>query len=344
MVHYSAPSGITSTSAKRVFLFSAGSLQRQLLAYCVFKRVAADSEESEIYRCIRIGAIRIETPNGESGLYRMGEPKDRSSEKEVLVRINRYLRLRGAERAIAPSQRFLICAATVNSAREVAQVLLEHFKRIRGEDVDPALIISVGGALSSTGESAGKVDFTEIDRVFGEYSARLHGVLDQTSIAQFRATLPWTAEHHRDEVCALLDHCLHDSKTALRRLDLVDYVVTTLSTRVENGMRHVVREPWTSSTRLQAVCSMVEEKVGNELDTVEHRLREVLDELTDLEDVACIVDEVRKIKHSLGKGFFKPSILLRIVEFNALVANHFESLLDAERAMDDDVVRFFRVQ
>ena len=55
-------------------------------------------------------------------------------------------------------------------------------------------------------------------------------------------------------------------------------------------------------------------------------------------------NEVRRIKHSLGKGFFEPAILRRIVEFNAAVANHFESLLDAERAMDDELVRYFRVQ
>jgi hypothetical protein len=175
-------------------------------------------------------------------------------------------------------------------------------------------------------------------------SARLHGVLDQTSIAQFRATLPWAAERNREEVRALLDHCLHNSKTALRRLDLVDYVVTILSTRVENGMRHVVRDPWKVSTRLQAVCTMVQEQMGDELGEVDLRLREAIAELADLEDVACVVDEVRKIKRSIGKGFFQPSILHRIVEFNAAVSNHFESLLDAERAMDDDIVRYFRVQ
>jgi hypothetical protein len=226
----------------------------------------------------------------------------------------------------------------------VAQILLDHFKRIRGHDGDPNLGLLQRGRALSADQALGEMDLAKIDRVFDEYSGRLHSVLDQTSIAQFRATLPGTAEHHRDEVRALLDHCLHDSKTALRRLDLVDYVVTILSTRMENGMRHVVRDPWKSSPRIQAVCTMVQEQVGDEFDEVDARLREVMVELADLEDVASMVDEVRKIKHSIGKGFFQPTILRRIVEFNAAVSNHFESLLDTERAMDDDIVRYFRVQ
>jgi hypothetical protein len=238
--------------------------------------------------------------------------------QKLEARIRRYLRVRAADRAVAFATRFRDSIDAGRCARRAAEAL-------RGE-------------LRHRGGDAPALDLSALDACLEDYGAAVQAVVSATPLAQFRATIAAALELQRAEVGAFLDFCLQDANTALARIDLVDFLVTALCTSTQNGMRQVVRDPTRLTRRLTAVSEAVAGQLGAEADAAAARLREATGRLADLEDVADQVAEMRALKQALGRAFFAPEVLRAMVAWNVAVANHFQTLLDAERQADKDLL------
>ena len=150
-------------------------------------------------------------------------------EEELRERGRRYLKLRSAERAISEATRFSEFLLAATNAREISERISERMRRI-GE-----------GQPGADGGIA--IELEMIDTLLGRYTRALHEVVDRTPLARLRATLPSAIQNTPDEVTDLLDFCLEDQGIALRRLDLLDYLITTLCTEQRDGLRVVSRNP-----------------------------------------------------------------------------------------------------
>lgn len=243
---------------------------------------------------------------------------DRNPVAEIERRVRGYAQLRAAERAILSGGRFRDCLTVSDRARDVLAQLrsgLEHLS------VDSPELES---------------DLAAVDETLRSYSHLLLEILEHTSIASFRATLPATVVIGRDDVIGLLDLCLQSQETALGNRDLIAYLVTLLSTRTENGLQTVVGDPATVTRRLRSLCVAVENQLSGPGHEIEAKIRSVTESILDLADLDSAVCRVRSIKKDIGFRFFLPPILRALVEYNVTISNRLQALLDQDRTMDKE--------
>ncbi len=132
---------------------------------------------------------------------------------EVLARGRRFGALRAAQRALVPSVRGpekLPPIAAVRELRDDLQALIGELRES-------------GGTINVAGDRVAAID-AALDR----YAIQLREVADGIAISQFRASLTEADFERREEVAALLDLLLEEDDGIVKRLTLIDYLITAL--------------------------------------------------------------------------------------------------------------------
>jgi hypothetical protein len=231
-------------------------------------------------------------------------------------RFHRYATLRAAQRslyAIRPLAGVLPADEELREARE----LLRAF----GPDTQ-------GGALDETRSSA----IIEIDRRLARASCELRSQIESTPFSELRAVLPAACDERRDEVAALLDLCLDEADLS-RFADLVDYLVTLLSTEAVHGDRQAASDPVEATPRFQDLCESVDGYDPDEVRAQVEAFDVAILELKQSESAEPVIDRMRTRKSELGPLRFVPDVLRKVVEYNLAVWNCLEDEVEAERTL-----------
>jgi hypothetical protein len=190
---------------------------------------------------------------------------------------------------------------------------------------------TASGPRASVEEQRAQLD--EIDRLLSSVAEELRGLAESIGFSQFRATLPGMRQRRPQEVAALLDLCLEDPQGRGRTLHLIDYITTLLSTDSHGTDRTLIADPVHATPMLRALCESVTGYDPSEIEGHLERLDAAIAELHRAESIEPVVRRTRGYKAELGRLFFVPDVLRKIVEYNIAVSNRIEDLLVAERTL-----------
>lgn len=222
----------------------------------------------------------------------------------------RYATLRGALRAMAPAPELLDAGA------------------IEGRFLETRRMLQSAGA---DGAQADPQELRKIDDALDGLARDLVATSDRVSFWQYRATLPVVLEQAPKDVEALLEVCM--SGPERRWTDLVDYIVTLLATTDVGGRRSVRCDPSTAFACLDVICSQAAEEATENAVALEAQLAEACDALDRGDPVGDIVQRVRDIKRDATPEFFVPSVLRRVIAFNAAVHNRMSQQEETRRSL-----------
>jgi hypothetical protein len=222
----------------------------------------------------------------------------------------RYATLRGALRAMAPAPELLDAGSIESRFAEIRRLL----QGSAGDAPDPEAQRKVEAALDGLTDD-------------------LVATSDKVSFWQYRATLPIVLEQAPKDLESLLEVCMVGS--VRRWTDLVDYLVTLLATRESEGHRSVHSDPSTICACIEEICGQAAEEATAEADDLESRLGEACDALERGEPVGEIVQRVREIKRNATADFFVPTVLRRVVAFNAAVHNRMAQQEETRRSLHE---------
>jgi len=237
------------------------------------------------------------------------------------ARLRRYARLRAAERALMTCGRFQESLAMAQAARDVAARMRAGLE---------------GVSAGATGAPSPERELAALDAALADYSRSLRQTLARTPVADLRASLPGAALLYREEVEALLDLCLEDRASAFENLDRIDYLMTLLSSRMQNAAQSVIADAAKASPRLSALSAAVQRKLGDTGREPAEEIHSAAQAVVDMDDLGETVERMRVFKHSLDLRFFLPDVLRAVVDYNAAIANQLQALLDQERTMDKE--------
>ena len=166
-------------------------------------------------------------------------------------------------------------------------------------------------------------------------STELRRLAAQTPFSELRATLPGLCEKRPEEIAALLDLCLEDEEEIPHLYNLIEYVVTLLSTEWFAGERQARPEPFNATPRLRWICEAMTDcdpaVIENHIDAFDKAILE----LAQAESVEPVIQRIRQYKERVGRLMFVPELLHRIVEYNITVSNRLDDELEAERTMHE---------
>jgi hypothetical protein len=253
------------------------------------------------------------------------------SEKDVVVRINRYSALRSVERAISPSVRSRLPLAHAGRRQGV---LLQLQRLLGGSVLHSRVPTEPAVALEG---------LSEVDAELEALGAHLTRTLRRTPLSQFRATLPDVVHAHRGDAVALLDFWLEQMSPGEDPLHLVDYLITLLSTDEIDGQVTVVTDPATVSAgvarAVQGLQEMSASPDAKRAHEVASKLRESSISVLHAEDLEEMIVDMRALKARAADVYFDRDLLRSAVQYNATVKNRFATLLEIDREQDASVMR-----
>ena len=239
------------------------------------------------------------------------------------ARVKRYTMLRSAQRALYPMRPIPNSLPADRALRQIRQRLRAIGPDPKGNQEDP---------LYATPE-ARLAALHEVDEMLGEVARDLRQIAGRTSFSELRATLPPLCATCPEEVAALLDLCLEDERAFSGLRQLIDYLVTLLSTGTVDADRGSWRDPVLVTPRLREVCETQTDYDPKEVVTRVRYLEEALAELRRSESVEPVIHRMREFKAQVGRLMLVPDLLRKIVEYNVAVSARIEELLEAERTI-----------
>jgi hypothetical protein len=189
--------------------------------------------------------------------------------------------------------------------------------------------------VPASGAEARNAALLQIDSKLDTVSGELRSLAEQTSFSELRATLPALCEKRPDEVAALLDLCLEDEEAIPQLFNLIDYLVTLLSTEWSEGTRQARPDPFSTTPRLQKLCEAMTESDPVVVQTHVDAFDKAILELAQAESVEPVIQRIRQYKERVGRLMFVPEVLQKIVEYNITVSNRLDDELEAERTMHE---------
>ncbi len=187
--------------------------------------------------------------------------------------------------------------------------------------------------LRAFGPDSGSTALAAIDVRLDGVSTELRRLAAETPFSELRATLPGLCEKRPEEIAALLDLCLEDEEEIPHLYNLIEYIVTLLSTEWFAGERQARPDPFNATPRLRRICEAMTDcdpaVIENHLDA----LNKGILELAQAESVEPIIQRIRQCKERVGGLMFFPELLHKIVEYNVTVSNRLDDELEAERTM-----------
>jgi hypothetical protein len=244
-----------------------------------------------------------------------------TSEREVIARINRYSKLRAAERAIEPSVRVRRDLPTAILGRDLLVDLRKASQIAREGGADP-----IRQTLIAMVE--------EIDETLVGFALQLKRIINQTPMIQLRASLPAIAEQFRVEAVALLEVCLEADDIDDCPMLLVDFLITLLSTSQGAGIKAVSSDPCIASQTVERFSNEWLNHTSEENELLAAEFRNAAVEVLNLEDLERLVKKMREKKRPLRYKYFHPEILRSIVAYNLAVANRFKIVINQSRERD----------
>ncbi len=244
------------------------------------------------------------------------DPKDLGS------RIARFSNLRAAERAITPTVRGRARLPSFHLGRE----LLDSLQRMRE---------AVGFRASAIHGLSADDLAASVDRDLDAFTTALCGVINETPMMQFRATLPGTVEQAREEVEALLDFCLEPGRFVPFPRALVDFAVTLLATeRAGGGRKKILHDPSQVTARI-AILSREQGAVRDpEIAPTCRALRNAAVKLQSQDELEPTIRQIRGVKDSLGIRILHPEVLRSAVAYNVAIHNRLLLILASAREFD----------
>ena len=234
------------------------------------------------------------------------------------ARFRRYTMLRAVQRSFYSMR-------PLSGALPADAELREIRERLRALGPDPA-----DGAPTPERATAG----ADIDERLLRVSTELRGLVEATPFSELRATLPAASLERREEVAALLDLLLDDGDLC-RFADLIDYLVTLLTTESLDGMRRATMDPMAVTPSLYELCESIDGYERPEIDEQVSALSEAILELAQSQSAGPVIERMRSRKASLGRLRFVPEVFRKVVEYNLSVWNCLEDEIAAERTLHD---------
>jgi len=252
-------------------------------------------------------------------------------EAAVVARVTRYSSLRGVERALLPSVRSRVQLPTTALGADLLgrlQSLLEHVRH--ADTASPE-------ARARAGE-----ELVRIDEALSSFSAALTARIEETPIAQLRATLPGIVDRWRGEVASLLDLCL---ESFVPRTDgpapcRIDFLVTLLARQRVGDVSTLRCDPCTVSPGLRRRCT--DDADDERAAALARRFREARIELLSTDAVDGVVEGMRAVKSELGGCLFDKDVLRELVSYNIAADNRFRELFELEQSRDAAIERTLR--
>jgi len=245
---------------------------------------------------------------------------------EIRQRVERFSQLRAAQRALARCMH----PAALDSLREQGRELLIQLQAV-GPEESPVRV---------------EVALREIDRLLSHHLGQTHELLGKLEFAQLRAVGAELCRDKPDELRALVDLILLGSLSDDQEIRLVEYLVTMLSSREEDGRRTVVAEPGELTEALQEMGRRKQADESIEVPEAVTRLGEAAESLIRGGDHHALRDEIRGFKQELGARILHPEILAAAVAYNVAMANQVAARVDSSMALDqlaDDLLAELKV-
>lgn len=235
------------------------------------------------------------------------------TQDEMQGRVDRLTALERAARAIAtalsPDEERSTLAPVERIAADLAS-LRSHQHSIGAGFLAPDKAASESASI--------RQELLQTDIGLRELATSLRATVDAVALASLRAALPAASAERRDDVLALLELVLEDETGLERRLELLDYLTTLLSTEERGGKRIVARDPSSLTPRLRELGERIASTTAVPLPAVE---REFIEAAKRCESggFASVVGEMRARKAALGIAALAPAALRSIVYYNASV-------------------------
>jgi len=257
-----------------------------------------------------------------SGGEDTGSARDRIALRQ---RLERFARLRSAQRALPAS------------ARDLAEAEENAFRAARIRDKLGELA-ALEGSTSEVTEALTLAQ-PEIDAELDTMSEELRSHADETDFVQLRATIPQAVELHRKEVIALLELLLEDRAGLVDRIPRIEYLITMLSTEMEEGQRTLKHDPATLTSMLGEFDVAPADGMEPGAIAIEFYQAASFEphDLTPQRELR----RLRERKIELGAACLTPDILRAIVTYNARLYNCIEASREASRAEDLDFEALF---
>ena len=165
---------------------------------------------------------------------------------------------------------------------------------------------ALGPDSATGGEEARSTALRAIDARIDGVSADLRRLAAKTPFSELRATLPGLCEKRPEEIAALLDLCLEDQEEIPHLYNLIEYVVTLLSTEWFAGERQARPEPFNATPRLRWICEAMTDcdpaVIENHIDAFDKAILE----LAQAESVEPVIQRIRQYKERVGRLMFVP--------------------------------------
>jgi hypothetical protein len=245
------------------------------------------------------------------------------AQEEVRERFERFVMLRMASRALAPS--LLGSEADQGSASEALRGRLSDLaRRARTR----------AGSGGPPAQPPRRGELAAVDEELEALAASLRGRASSLPLPQLRSTLPHLLTEHREEVVALLDLLVEDEQGASGRIPLLEYLFTLLSTELEGRRRRVTSDPVFLTPRTSAFCERMEDRLEADAAEAEAAFFGAAnqDRASDLID--GVVGEMRSLKDDLETGIFASGVLRAVVTYNASVWNRVGERIEVARDAD----------
>ncbi len=257
---------------------------------------------------------------------RLGRGRAQRSEtdprQEIAERSRRFATLRAAQRALRSSRSEVRDLAAL---REIQRWLQRLAVRADGPE------------SSRLAPEQVRQELEQLDGALDGYAALLHRRLDETQVAQLRASLSARSREHRAEALALLELCLESPEASSRYLHVADYVITLLCTHERDGVWLLDADPANLSDFVRERCAATH-ACGSALEaSIAARFQHAAERLAKGEGGDAVVREMAAYKAEIAAFYFVPAVLRCVIGYNAAARNSFERSLQAERELDSAI-------
>lgn len=257
----------------------------------------------------------------------------RLDEATIVARVTRYSSLRGVERALLPSVRRRVRLPTTHLGTDLLARLQGLLDRAR-----------IGGLGARRVDDRTRDELARIDESLYAFANALSRMIDETPIAQLRATLPMLVDRSRGEVASLLDLCLETfvpggGGDAFAK---VDYLVTLLSRQRSGDFASLHCDPCTVTPGIIRRCAAADERADEHAAEIARAFRDARIELLAVDDLDEVVQRMRTVKAELDAAWFDRDVLRAIVHYNIAADNRFRELFELEHRRDAAIERTLR--